>query len=264
MSRIITGLSAAGIWCLIIYINSFYLIWVTITLLAVVGIWEYIDITLENERVLYKALIVFLGAIPLLCSLSLDLNLIVTGLMTGFILNCILAVFSYSRVINPFHNLLHGSFAIIYIGFCASFLVMVMSFADGALLLLLLTAITAASDSGAYFTGINLGRKKLVPRLSPGKTTAGLLGGFLSGSAAAFIVGLLFLCHRSLPAIALTAVLLVGLATIGDFTESVIKRDQKIKNSGSLLPGHGGILDRFDSLLLNGPLFYYLVYWGVI
>lgn len=93
---------------------------------------------------------------------------------------------------------------------------------------------------------------------------AGLLGGFLSGLAAALIVGLLFLCHRSLPGITLTAVLLVGLGTIGDLTESVIKRDQKIKNSGTLLPGHGGILDRFDSLLLNGPLFYYLVYWGVI
>lgn len=264
MSRITTGLIAAGIWCLIIYIDSFLLIWSTLTLLTVIALWEYINITLGNEQKLFKLSVVFFGSLPVLFSFSLDLTLIASGLITGFILLSVFTVFNYSRLADPFNNLLHGSFAAVYISFCISFLVMLMSFADGALLLLLLTGITAAADSGAYFAGINLGRKKLAPNLSPGKTLAGLIGGFLSGLGAALIVSLLFLPDHSLAGIIFAALLLVGLGTIGDLTESIIKRSQNVKDSGSLLPGHGGLLDRFDSLLLTGPFFYCLVYWGVI
>ncbi|MFP3982396.1 MAG: phosphatidate cytidylyltransferase [Desulfurivibrionaceae bacterium] len=264
MTRIITGLIAAAIWCLIIYINSFPLIWAALTLFTIAALWEYINITLLNERITFKALMIFFGSLPVLCSISKDLNLIATGLIAGFILTCVFTVFTYSRRNDPFGALVHSAFASIYISFCTSFLVMLMTFSDGALLLLLLLATVSATDSGAYFVGKKLGRRKLAPNLSPGKTIAGLMGGFLSGVSAALIVYLLFLCHRSMPGIIFAAVLLVGLGTIGDLTESIIKRGCKVKDSGSLLPGHGGVLDRFDSLLLSGPLFYYLIYWGVI
>lgn len=264
MTRIITGLIAAAIWCLIIYIDSFPLIWAALTLLALAGLWEYINITLKNEDLAFKSLMIFSGSLPVLCSISKDFNLIAAGLIAGFILTCVFTVFTYSRRNDPFGALVHNAFASIYISLCTSFLVMLMTFSDGALLLLLLLAIISASDSGAYFAGKKLGRRKLAPHLSPGKTIAGLMGGFLSGVLAALIVYLLFLCHRSMPGIAVAAALLVGLGTIGDLTESIIKRACKVKDSGSLLPGHGGILDRFDSLLLSGPLFYYLIHWGMI
>ncbi len=264
MSRIITGLTAAAIWCLILYIDSLLLLWGTITLIAVAAVWEYISITLKDEPVLFKTLTVLFGSFPILLSFSNNFDLIAAGLVAGFILNCTFTVFAYSRLTDPFKNLVHGGLILIYVSFCASFLVMTMSLSDGALLLLLLTAITATADSGAYFIGMSLGRRELAINLSPSKTVAGLVGGFLSGLAAALIVGLSFLPDRSLVGILLSSFLLVGLGTIGDLTESIIKRDQMVKDSGSLFPGHGGLLDRFDSLLLSGPLFYYLVHWGVI
>ncbi len=264
MPRLITGLIAAGIWCLILYIGSFYLVWAAISISAIAAAWEYISITLKDEQRVSKMLITLFGSLPLLLSFSLNLDFIVGGLVTGLIGTCIFTVCLYSKLNNPYNSLIQGGFVSIYVSLCASFLIMVMSFSNGAFLLLLLTAITAASDSGAYFIGIKLGKKKLAPHLSPGKTIAGLLGGLTTGLTAALIIGQLFLPDHSLTGILIASLLVVGLGTIGDLTESIIKRGGKVKDSGSLLPGHGGVLDRFDSLLLSGPLFYYLVYWGVV
>jgi phosphatidate cytidylyltransferase len=120
-------------------------------------------------------------------------------------------------------------------------------------LLLFLLVLTAAADVGAYFGGRHFGRRKLAPQVSPGKTWEGLMSGMLAASLAA-AGGALLLDQPILPWFALClAVALVSV--VGDLVESMFKRRTGLKDSGHLLPGHGGVLDRIDSLTAAGPAF---------
>lgn len=129
--------------------------------------------------------------------------------------------------------------------------------------LLLLLVATWASDTAAYFVGKKFGRRKLAPALSPGKTVAGALGGAGGSLAAAWIFTLAY------PFLPVAQVLLLGLligiaGQLGDLWESVLKRTAGIKDTGALIPGHGGVLDRFDSMLFTAPLVYYFLVWFII
>jgi phosphatidate cytidylyltransferase len=128
---------------------------------------------------------------------------------------------------------------------------------EGAWLLLFTWVVTMAVDSGAYFAGKSLGKHKLAPVLSPGKTWEGAVGGFL---AALLIGGLLGVWLRLPTSFALVASALAGvLAQFGDLSKSAIKREIGIKDFGTLIPGHGGVLDRCDSLLFTAPTVYWLL-----
>ncbi|MGC4027584.1 MAG: phosphatidate cytidylyltransferase [Steroidobacteraceae bacterium] len=108
------------------------------------------------------------------------------------------------------------------------------------------------ADSGAYFAGRAWGRRKLAPRVSPGKTWAGLWGGLaLAALLAVFATSWL---SRSAPALIVLTVVVAFFSVVGDLTESLFKRHAGVKDSGRLIPGHGGVLDRFDSLLAAAPL----------
>jgi phosphatidate cytidylyltransferase len=126
-----------------------------------------------------------------------------------------------------------------------------------AKLLTMFFAMVMLTDTGAYYTGRSLGRHKLAPRISPGKTIEGAVGGFI----AAMLTGPL--CRYTFfPEIPLLQAMLLGAAIglvgqVGDLAESMLKRGANIKDSSNLLPGHGGMLDRVDSLLFCAPLLYY-------
>lgn len=124
---------------------------------------------------------------------------------------------------------------------------------NGQVLLLFLLVLIAAADVGAYFGGRTFGRHKLAPRVSPNKTWEGFWSGVVAAGCAAVIGGRL-LGEPLLPWIAVcVAVALVSV--VGDLVESMFKRQAGLKDSGSLLPGHGGVLDRLDSLSAAGPMF---------
>ena len=125
----------------------------------------------------------------------------------------------------------------------------------GACLVMLTFVGTWACDTGAYFIGRAFGRTKLAPKLSPNKTWEGAAGGF--GASLVITLAAGYAIH--LPAVhSLALGALFGLLTqLGDLSESSIKRELDIKDFGTLVPGHGGILDRFDSLLFTGPVAYY-------
>ena len=113
------------------------------------------------------------------------------------------------------------------------------------------------SDTGAYYTGRALGRHKLAPNVSPGKTWEGAVGGLVASLLMATLAHYWFFPELSLvAALALAAVMNV-LGVVGDLTESALKRGAKAKDAAQILPGHGGLLDRLDSLLFNAPLIYY-------
>ncbi|KPC80485.1 phosphatidate cytidylyltransferase [Streptomyces sp. NRRL WC-3753] len=152
-----------------------------------------------------------------------------------------------------------GLFAAFYVPFLATFVTMMLAADDGAWRVLVFLILTVVSDTGAYAVGWRFGRKKLAPRISPGKTREGLLG------AVAFAMAAGALCVQFLIEDGTWwQGLLLGLAvavsaTLGDLGESMIKRDLGIKDMGTLLPGHGGIMDRLDSLLPTAPVVWLLL-----
>ena len=116
---------------------------------------------------------------------------------------------------------------------------------------------TWASDTFAYFTGSAIGSHKLCPSISPKKTVEGFLGGLFGTAATAAGLGVFF--GFSVYEMAALGAVIAIIATLGDLVESVIKRYAGIKDSGSLIPGHGGVLDRFDSAMFTAPFVYYFV-----
>jgi phosphatidate cytidylyltransferase len=149
----------------------------------------------------------------------------------------------------------------LYIGWMGGHLVSLRSLPDGIQWLLLPLVITWMADTGAYFVGSAWGQQKLAPRLSPGKTVEGTLGGWLTGViTGALLAGLLG--FQVVHGLALGA--LIGLASpLGDLGISMIKRQVGAKDSSRLIPGHGGMLDRLDSILFTVVVAYYYVQWAV-
>jgi phosphatidate cytidylyltransferase len=123
----------------------------------------------------------------------------------------------------------------------------------GPELLLFLILLVVAADVGAYFAGRSFGRNKLAPRVSPGKTWEGVLGGFVAAAVMAAVGVWWFKVDA--PRFAALCIIVVVASIIGDLTESLFKRHAGLKDSGTLLPGHGGLLDRVDSITAAAPVF---------
>jgi len=151
-----------------------------------------------------------------------------------------------------------GAFALGYLPLMASFVALMLAAPDGPRRVLVFLILVVCSDIGGYATGSLIGRHLMVPQISPKKTWEGLAGSALACAAAGAIT-LPLLLHG-----AIWQGLLVGLAallaaTLGDLTESMMKRDLEIKDMGTVLPGHGGVLDRLDSLALAAPVVWLLL-----
>ncbi|MDG9719319.1 phosphatidate cytidylyltransferase [Streptomyces sp. DH24] len=152
-----------------------------------------------------------------------------------------------------------GVFAAFYVPFLATFVAMMLTAGDGAFRVLTFLLLTVVSDTGAYAVGWRFGRHKLAPRISPGKTREGLLGAVTFAMAAGALC-MQFLIDGGSWWQGLVLGLAVAVsATLGDLGESMIKRDLGIKDMGTLLPGHGGIMDRLDSLLPTAPVVWLLL-----
>jgi phosphatidate cytidylyltransferase len=138
--------------------------------------------------------------------------------------------------------------------------------ADGLALVLFGMLTTFAYDTGAYFSGRAFGRHKMAPRISAGKTWEGGIGGLLIGMGVAIAtraaaIGITGEFTFSLGATILAGILVPVAAQLGDLVESALKRSAGVKDAGNLLPGHGGMLDRFDSLLFTGTMLYFYTLW---
>lgn len=148
---------------------------------------------------------------------------------------------------------------VFYVGTFGAFVGLVRELPNGAFWVFALLGMTWFNDTAAYFFGHRFGRRKLAPKVSPGKTLEGFLGGFLGS----FLGFLLFwgIFKRPVPFVySLPLTLLVGtLGPIGDLCESLIKRSFHVKDSGNVIPGHGGMLDRIDALLFTAPVVYFFV-----
>ena len=181
------------------------------------------------------------------------------GLFLSFFLISLYFIRRYTHFTNSYERLTRLAFGALYIGFLASYLVALRYLPDGGRWLVVLTAVTAGSATGAYLFGKAFGRHKLCPGISPNKTVEGALGGLFCGIAMALLVAALLIERPNFSFLLLAATVLTGVGVLGDLVESIIKRGSGVKDSGTILAGHGGVLDRVDSLLLAGPVFYYML-----
>lgn len=151
-----------------------------------------------------------------------------------------------------------AAFATAYVPFLAGFLMLMLAADDGAQRVALFIVLVVASDTGGYIAGVLFGRHPLAPSVSPKKTWEGLVGSLVLSSAIG-VAGMVWVFDAApLVGIAL-GVASVATATLGDLAESLLKRDLALKDMGSLLPGHGGVMDRIDGMLLTAPLVYLLL-----
>jgi phosphatidate cytidylyltransferase len=148
----------------------------------------------------------------------------------------------------------------VWVGVFGSYASLLLRVHNGKQLLLLPVLVTVAADTAAYFAGSSIGSRPLAPSISPGKTWEGVIGGGLGAIVLSFILSRLpFLSKTWSGKHALLLGLVIAVvAPLGDLCESMVKRDLDLKDSGSFLPGHGGLLDRFDALLFVLPATYYL------
>lgn len=170
-----------------------------------------------------------------------------------------IAGFSRSNLFGPRKPLRVMAGALLYIGVLLSALVLLRNETDGRDWVLLAILATFAVDTGAYAVGRTIGRHKMAPRISPAKTWEGAAGGYLAGFGAVFGLVALFGLDVSTGKLLPLAVLLPPAAIVGDLFESWLKRRMGIKDASGFIPGHGGFMDRLDSILFVVPLVWVFV-----
>lgn len=153
-------------------------------------------------------------------------------------------------------SLMQGFFGVIYVGVMLSFVYMTRSAAHGSHLVWLIFISSWVCDTAAYLSGMAFGKHRLAPVLSPKKSIEGSIGGILGAALVGFIFGNIAGSHA--PEYALISAIGAVISQFGDLTASAIKRNHDIKDYGKLIPGHGGILDRFDSVIITAPIIYLL------
>ncbi|RBW69877.1 phosphatidate cytidylyltransferase [Bacillus taeanensis] len=257
--RIITGVLAAALFLPIVIIggNLFTLL---VMLLAVIGIFELLrmrKISFFSSPGLLSIILTMIVVIPdhWLSVFTFNDFTRFDWFLLGLLLLLSLTVITKNRF--SFDEVSFVLLTVLYVGFGFFYLNETRLLSNGLQLLFFILFLIWATDSGAYFIGRSFGKRKLWPKISPNKTIEGAVGGIMC----AVIVGLvfqLFLPIYDYQSIIIIAVVTAVFGQVGDLVQSAFKRHYGVKDSGKILPGHGGILDRFDSLIFVLPILHLL------
>ncbi|MBD3169089.1 MAG: hypothetical protein GF307_06370 [candidate division Zixibacteria bacterium] len=184
-----------------------------------------------------------------------------SGLLMVSVILLAVIVYSFRGRIEELKNgIIDIVFGMIYCGLMFSFIPLISNIQpNGGEWLVSMFIIIWTADTAAFFGGKFTGRRKLAPEISPGKTVEGLLWGFVGALVAAGILGVTILDGKNLVFTLFISVVISGMGVCGDLFESSLKRSADVKDSSSLIPGHGGVLDRFDSVLFAAPTLYLLL-----
>lgn len=229
-----------------------------ISLIAAISGFEFGSMVIGREARAQVAFISLMSA-SLASSVSLFFELPILLLLSvcvAFFLSFFLFMFRDTPFDISIRHLSFSFLGIFYCGFLAGFLGLIFCFhfPNGKYWLLLLMLGTFLGDTGAYAFGRFFGKRKMAPRLSPGKTWAGAIGGFSCTLSSVIFMKLFVLTDVSWFAASLLSLLLSFFCQVGDLAESFIKRSVGVKDSGRLIPGHGGLLDRIDALVFGAPV----------
>lgn len=235
-------------------------------IISILCLWEFLSITLKdsdgNGALGRKAFGLVLGILPFTIVSIEMLDLAITN--SDFLIKCTFLFFPlfflaflyelFTASKNPFTNLAYLSLGVFYIGIPFSLLYFIVFNGDNfqvntvfGLLLL-----TWANDTGAYLVGSQIGKTPLFPRISPKKTWEGSMGGVIVTIGIAYVLSIWFTELYTTNWLVLGGIVAV-FGSLGDLVESMLKRSKNIKDSGTILPGHGGLLDRFDAFIFLIP-----------
>ncbi len=261
--RSLTGIVYIAVIVGGIYLGNWWYLAMTL-ILALPAIMEFKRMTVKRRESNLNTLIDLLGAAFLLFCCSLPIRLIYLPFYAIYFIARLISQI-YTRDENPVASLVSSFAAHAYIAFPIALMQGILTLGHEVVLLEMFVLIWL-SDTGAFIVGSLLGRHKLFPRLSPKKSWEGFFGGVIFCVGAA--IAMHCLLNQSLHFTDSGLLIMIGLgiivpvfATWGDLVESMIKRAVGVKDSGSILPGHGGMLDRIDSLLLVAPAtFIYLIF----
>ncbi|HNU92595.1 MAG TPA: phosphatidate cytidylyltransferase [Spirochaetota bacterium] len=284
--RILSAAVALPIYCFLVVSDVFYSIPILIaSLLISLGcLWEYYQISSRDEgnRPFIAA------GMAMAVAVNLVMYLYAFGRVYGYAAHVppfdarfIFAVFAIGLpivfavhirkrpVAGGIYSLATTVFGVVFIAFLFSHIILLKALKDGYIYVLILNAIVMLNDSGAYFGGVYFGKHKAGFKVSPNKSWEGYFSGLLTSILSMLIASMVLESFFGKSLFSMVEAAIIGIAisligNIGDLAESALKRDGAIKDSGSLIPGHGGFWDVFDSMIVTLPLFYYyLVLKGV-
>ncbi len=238
---------------------SFTLLFFVIT---VIGCWEFYSLAKTGGNYPLKVIGTIAGAIifgsaAMVTMNIMDVKYLLFNILLLFVF-FIIELFSTSE--NPFANIAFTILGLVYVALPFTLLNFITSFGGSYSYQLLFGFffLLWSNDTGAYLVGSAIGKHKLLPRVSPGKTWEGSIGGVILTYVVAFIISGWYTVINRFDWMVIATIMSV-IGSLGDLVESRFKRSINVKDSGNILPGHGGILDRFDSLILATPfVFVYL------
>ena len=259
--RLLTSLVLIPLVLLAIFYAKLWFLSVIVGLLVVAGGWEWLQLipiqSIINKIFFIMALIMLVGLCPHWFDQWLLSGLVFWGLIT-------LAVLTFPASQTTWGNrTVVGGSGLFLLPLFASALAAIYQQAQGPPLIVYLLCLVWATDIGAYLAGKRFGRHKLIPLVSPGKTMEGASGGILLAMLVA-LIGYFYFKPDSPVIWYFMALVTVLISMVGDLVVSMLKRRSKIKDTGAIFPGHGGVLDRLDSLIAAAPIFYFFLSFLVI
>lgn len=271
-TRVISALIGLGLLIAVLYLGSITL-GVVVSLIATVGLYEFYNSVSKVKNIHPIKSVGYLSIIPLLI-----LGLQKTGwfninlsMLTGITV-CLIIIVSMTFIVlgHKRYNIIDACvtfFGIAYVPFLMSFVILIRNMDYGTILIWVIFIGAWGTDTMAYTFGRLFGKRKILPEISPKKTVAGAIGGILGCIALmivfAFIVEFYFGLKMSYIALVLLGILCGMISQIGDWSASAIKRYVNVKDFGNIMPGHGGVLDRFDSILFVAPVVYFVLILGM-
>ena len=254
-TRLISGILLV-IAALLTIISGGYVLFFTLLCISLIGMQElYKAMGVHGEGTGLLEIIGYLGAI--LYYVSLLLGFESYGLMTvlvSLILLMFVYVFTYPKY--NAHQIMSAFFGVVYVAVMLSFILLTRNLPDGKFIVWLIFLCSWGCDTCAYCVGMLIGKHKMAPVLSPKKSVEGGIGGVVGAA----LLGVIYAAAIQDPMVEYAVICGIGalISMVGDLAASAIKRNQGIKDYGKLIPGHGGILDRFDSVIFTAPVIYYL------
>lgn len=254
-TRLISGIVLVVI-ALATIISGSWILFFTLLAVSLIGMRElYKVMKISDEHVTVLELVGYLGAVLYYIAMKADFgNYGTMAIIISMILILFVYVFGYPK----YHaeQVMAAFFGVVYVAVMLSFIYLTRSLPDGKFLVWLIFLCSWGCDTCAYCVGMLIGKHKMAPVLSPKKSIEGAVGGV----AGAALLGVIYAAATQGKMAEYALICAVGalISMVGDLAASAIKRNQNIKDYGKLIPGHGGILDRFDSVIITAPVIYYL------
>lgn len=261
LKRIIAALVLTPLFLLLIIKGSYVHYSMLVVVLASLGLWEYfnligdrVDRRLRNIGILWGVLLaggLFVGSS----------QVIIAMLTLGFISVCLIRLSKAGDLGTVFQEIGYTFLGPLYVGLLLGHLTLLRATVEGREWTLLLFFTIWMGDVAAFYTGLSIGKHKLYPEISPNKTIEGAIGGIIGCFMVVAAAKIFYMNQLSVVDVAVLSIGIAVMGQLGDLCESMFKRAAGVKDSGNIIPGHGGILDRFDSVLFAAPfLYYYLVF----